>query len=124
MSNYSELRRVYEDAIAHAESGKGRERHSNGKPFEQQRGVQIAEQIGSNHGPIFQAMKKASESVRLTREHARAELLGAINYLAMAVVVLDREMDHLNDVQPRTLRGVEDKADAAGKLVPRYRGRK
>jgi len=40
-------------------------------------------------GPLFQAMKKCQEATRLpTVERQTTELLGAINYLAAAVILL------------------------------------
>lgn len=87
---YEHLAAVLDEALAQAQSGKGKERHANGRPFVEQRIVQLNEQNGSNHGAIFQACKKAQESTRLDPAHARAELLGAINYLAAAVLVIDR----------------------------------
>jgi hypothetical protein len=87
---YAPLAAVFADALDQAQSGKGKERHASGEPLTEQPIVAINESLGTNHGAIFQATKKARESTRLPYERARAELLGAINYLAAAVIVLDR----------------------------------
>lgn len=88
--SYEALARVLKDALAQASSGKGHERHSSGEPYEEQKIVRLNEQIGTNHGAVFQACKKSIESCRLPYPQSRNELLGAINYLAAAVIVLDR----------------------------------
>ncbi len=91
MGDYEALRCVLDEAVVQAAEGKGRERHaSEGERFEDQQIVQIPVWLGSNQGDIFQAVKKALESTRLPHEAARRELLGAINYLAAAVIVLDK----------------------------------
>jgi hypothetical protein len=87
---YESLANVLDAALEQAQGGKGRERHSSGEAYEDQPIVVLNEFLGSNHGALFQACKKARESARLAPEHARAELLGAINYLAAAVIILDR----------------------------------
>ncbi len=87
---YEPLAAVLDEALLHAQDGKGKERHASGEPFVDQPIVAINEKLGSNHGAIFQACKKAIESTRLPHDRARAELLGAVNYLAAAVIVLDR----------------------------------
>lgn len=86
---YGSLAKVLERALAQAESGKGKERHGTADPFEQQSICRIGHTLGSNHFELGQAIKKAEESVRLPRDRAVAELLGAINYLAAAVLVLE-----------------------------------
>lgn len=91
---YAELASVLDAALDQAQSGKGKARHSCGEPFQDQKIVQICEWMGSNQGDIFQAVKKAVESTRLPHVRARRELLGAINYLAAAVIVLDRQAKH------------------------------
>jgi hypothetical protein len=90
MDNYSSLKNVFEQAFQQASEGKGKERHANNEPYEQQKIVKLNEFIGSNHGLIYQACKKSIESTRLEKERAKAEILGAINYLAAAYIVLER----------------------------------
>ena len=93
---YSSLWRVLIAAFDQASQGKGRERHSDGEPFEQQ----ICCQITRRHGLAFatgQAAKKLDEAHRLLRDKgpgaAIAECLGAINYAAAAVIVLQEELE-------------------------------
>lgn len=89
---YELLKSVLTDAAFQAEEGKGKERHAD--PFERfqdQQIVKIGTWLGSNHFQIGQAVKKAIESTRLDPDAAEAELLGAINYLAAAVIVLRRK---------------------------------
>ena len=98
---YEVLAEVLNKALLQASVGKGRERHANDLPFGQQKMQVIA---GLYHGPegmLYQATKKATEANEiLKRAHAsgsstdiekaktafEVELLGAINYLAGAVI--------------------------------------
>jgi hypothetical protein len=91
-SEYRSLVRVFDDALEQAQGGKGIERHAgHGERFEDQQIVQLGEWMGSSTVfAIGQACKKSIESTRLPDDRARAELLGAINYLAAAVLVIDR----------------------------------
>lgn len=86
---YSRLESVLAAAYQHAATGKGLERHACGEPFEEQKICGLARYQGSIDGPVFQAAKKAIEAKRLPRERAVAELLGAINYLAAAVILIE-----------------------------------
>jgi hypothetical protein len=89
---YEQLAKVLDDALAQAQAGKGKERHAGeGEAFHDQQIVQLCEWMGSTQGDVFQAAKKAIESTRLPAPRAEAELLGAINYLAAAVIVLRRQ---------------------------------
>lgn len=86
---YESLADVLERAFDQAANGKGNDRHAQGQPFDQQP-MQLLIKL---YGPGFalgQAAKKAQESQRLPYERAVAELLGAINYLAGAVISLDK----------------------------------
>jgi hypothetical protein len=88
---YEALAAVLGEALEQAQRGKGRQRHAtDGVPFEAQPAVQIGEWLDSTAFAVGQAVKKAVESNRLEPSHARGELLGAINYLAAAVIQLDR----------------------------------
>lgn len=87
---YESLAAALDDALAQAQSGKGKERHSIGEPFHEQQIVQLGEWMGSTAFAIGQACKKAIESTRLPDDRATTELLGAINYLAAAIVMLQR----------------------------------
>lgn len=88
--DYTRLAAVLQAAYDQAARGKGKERHaSNGQPFEDQPMSAINRGLGSIDGFLYQAAKKAHEARRLPYGRAQAELLGAINYLAGAVIALD-----------------------------------
>lgn len=90
---YEQLRAVLARAVEQASAGKGKERHACGEPFHEQKIVKLTEWTGGTGFAVGQACKKAIESTRLPRDRAVAELLGAINYLAAAVIVLESS-DH------------------------------
>ena len=87
---YEQLRRVLQLALDQAAKGKGKERHANDKPFPKQPIMEIGRMVGPGYH-LGQAMKKAQEASRLPNERARAELLGAINYLAAAYLLLEEQ---------------------------------
>lgn len=87
--NYTKLAEVLLAAYKQASEGKGKERHANDLPFEEQPMQTINREQGSIDGFLFQARKKAIEARGLPKGRAQAELLGAINYLAGAVIALD-----------------------------------
>lgn len=90
---YESLASVLHRAYSQAASGKGAERHAQGQPFDQQ----PMQQLIALHGLGFatgQAGKKSQEALRLPRDRAVAELLGAINYLAGAVIALERQSEN------------------------------
>ena len=84
---YGSLGLALGEAVAQASRGKGSERHAEkGEPFSDQLIMSIPKRLGPG-GECFclgQALKKICESRRLPPERARAELLGAINYVAAA----------------------------------------
>lgn len=85
---YETLAGVLQRALDQAQDGKGAERHANQLPFDQQ----PMQTIARAHGVGFltgQASKKAEESHGLPAGRDVAELLGAINYLAGAVIFLE-----------------------------------
>ncbi|SDX89992.1 hypothetical protein SAMN05444336_112103 [Albimonas donghaensis] len=87
-AGYEPLAEVLADALAQAADGKGKERHARGDtPFLRQPICEIARMVGPGFA-TGQAIKKAQESARLPAGRDEAELLGAINYLAAAVLVL------------------------------------
>lgn len=90
--HYHLLLKVLIDAYHQASQGKGKERHACGQPFERQIICEIGRRVGLGY-ELGQAIKKAIESEVLLKikgpEAARAELLGAINYLAAAVILID-----------------------------------
>lgn len=87
---YEKLAEVFQRAFDQAANGKGKERHATGDtPFEKQPMALINMTLGSIDGYLYQAAKKAQEARRLPDGRAQAELLGAINYLAGAVIAMD-----------------------------------
>lgn len=85
---YQPLRRVLDLALDQSANGKGKERHANDKPFDRQPMLEIGRMVG--HGfCLGQAIKKAQEASRMEPDAAQRELLGAINYLAGAYLLLE-----------------------------------
>lgn len=82
---YELLADVLHRAFNQAAIGKGKERHANGEPFDEQVMQDGARRFGVG-ALLFQAFKKSEESQRLPVERGIAELLGAIVYLAGAVI--------------------------------------
>jgi len=92
LDGYEMLADVLTLALNQAASGKGKERHAkDGEPFQQQKICEITRRVGLGY-PLGQATKKAYESLRIG-DRGPAELLGAINYLAAAVIVMREEID-------------------------------
>lgn len=90
LPDYAELIDVLERAVEQAAIGKGNERHATGQPFVDQ----PMQQLISLYGPGFalgQAAKKSQEAMRLPRDRAVRELLGAINYIAGAVIAIEAD---------------------------------
>ena len=85
---YESLGAVLAKAVDQAAHGKGKERHATGEPFDQQPICAIARRVGLGY-QLGQAEKKIEESQRLDTDSAIFELLGAINYLAAAVICLE-----------------------------------
>ena len=93
MDNYESLKSVFKDAYDQAATGKGYRRHASNEPFEQQQICQISRWLGSADYDIGQAVKKCLEVNRLpTIDEKVSELLGAINYIAAAIVVLKEQV--------------------------------
>lgn len=88
--DYHSLTGVLVRAYEQAAKGKGAVRHADGRPFTEQPMQTISELLGTHEGLLYQAMKKIQESNRLEKEPAIRELLGAINYLAGAIIFLER----------------------------------
>jgi hypothetical protein len=83
---YEALGRALVAAYDQAARGKGKERHAGpGEAFTDQVILQGARRFGTG-ALLFQAYKKAEESQRLPYPANRKELLGAIVYLAAAVI--------------------------------------
>ena len=89
---YDALADVLARAFEQAASGKGAQRHGQGQAFDEQPMQTIAQLVGVG-GPLYQAIKKAQESMRMPPDAAVRELLGAINYLAGAVIFLEARND-------------------------------
>jgi hypothetical protein len=89
--NYESLEFALAAAYEQAAVGKGKDRHANDEPFDRQPIMTIARMVGPGY-QIGQAMKKGQEAMRMHDrteiERARAELLGAINYMAAAWLLL------------------------------------
>lgn len=90
---YDSLFTILCRALHQAQEGKGRERHANGKPFDQQPIMVIADQVGMGF-QTGQAIKKTVEAHGMVNRGdlaaAERELLGAINFLAAAVLRINR----------------------------------
>ena len=91
---YAPLKRVRMTAYNHAAVGKGSERHANGDDFLNQ-GIMAIARV---HGIGFQTgqcEKKVRESHGMIDRGefraAKAELLGAINYLAAAYLLIEEK---------------------------------
>jgi hypothetical protein len=89
---YEELAGVLQMAHDHAATGKGKERHANGKPFDDQPIMVIPAMLGSIEGQMYQIIKKAQEANSMAKrgedDAAISELLGVINYAAAAILSL------------------------------------
>ena len=88
--NYLVLHQVLHDALDQAASGKGKDRHAMGEPFEEQLMCLLARQLGPQ-GPAFQVCKKVVEACRLPFPANVREVLGAINYAAGMVIEMERK---------------------------------
>lgn len=91
VSGYETLANVLHRAYDQAAVGKGVQRHAAaGEPFHKQV-MQIGAAKFGVGALLFQAFKKSEESQRLDHERGVAELLGAICYLAGAVIAMETE---------------------------------
>lgn len=86
---YEFLADVLERAYDQAAAGKGAERHACSRPFNEQPMQSISRLLGSHTGLLYQAMKKIQESERMDPPAAVRELLGAINYVAGAIIFME-----------------------------------
>jgi len=88
---YQPLMRVLEQALDRAQLGKGRQRHADGAPFDQQLICWIPRRLGVGFN-LGQVIKKVLEVKRVDSLEAKvAELLDCIVYLAAAIIVLEEE---------------------------------
>lgn len=88
-AGYESLRSILNRAFDQAAFGKGAERHADQKPFDEQPMQRLCDAYGVGFA-LGQAGKKAEESQRLAHDAAVRELLGAIVYLAGAILHLER----------------------------------
>lgn len=91
-AGYECLADVLDAALMQAASGKGAERHAGDRPFATQPMQEITRMVGIGF-PLGQAMKKSQEAGTMASrgqtDAARRELLGAINYVAGAVLAIN-----------------------------------
>lgn len=89
---YDSLYKVLLSAYNQASNGKGKERHqlNDDEPFEKQKICEIARRLSIDYN-LGQAVKKIYESKRLADQRDIAELYGAINYIAAAIIVKQEE---------------------------------
>ena len=86
---YESLIEVLIRAYDQAAVGKGAERHAKDKPFDEQPMQHTIELYGTGFA-LGQAAKKTQEAMRLPHDAAIRELLGAINYIAGAVIWMEK----------------------------------
>jgi len=92
VNEYGLLEDAYRCAVAQAAHGKGKVRHAeDGEPFERQIICEVARRVGLGY-PLGQAVKKIYESQRLGGTAGLDELLGAMNYLAAAFIVMSERI--------------------------------
>lgn len=89
--HYATLRDILDEAYDQAATGKGKERHANDRPWSAQPIAEIGRMVGVGFN-LGQAMKKLQEASRMEGETAVRELLGAIVYVASAIMLI-REGD-------------------------------
>jgi hypothetical protein len=88
---YEKLADVLLRAYHQAARGKGKDRHAyENEPFDQQMMQDMAKRFGTG-ALLAQAFKKSEESQRLPVERGVNELLGAIVYLAGAVIAREKQ---------------------------------
>lgn len=93
---YTHLSDVFARAYQQAALGKGAERHADNRPFTEQPMQTISDLLGNHQGLLYQAMKKIQESNRLDTDAAVRELLGAINYIAGAVIHMEKKQTEID----------------------------
>lgn len=85
---YESLGQVLMQAYLQAAEGKGAERHADSKAFDDQP-MQLIQQLVGPGFALGQAIKKCQESQRMDRDAAVRELLGAIVYIAGAIIHIE-----------------------------------
>jgi hypothetical protein len=94
---YEKLADVLQRAFDQAAKGKGKDRHAQGEPFHEQV-MQIGARKFGVGSLLFQAFKKSEESQRLPLDRGVNELLGAIVYLAGAVIAREAQGEEVMEV--------------------------
>ena len=119
---YESLARVLHRAYDQAAKGKGAERHACSRPFTEQPMQSISDLLGSETGLLYQAMKKIQESQRLDQDAAIRELLGAINYIAGAIIFKEGKQGELPFARSSALKTEweNDQAKASGDWTCRH----
>jgi hypothetical protein len=92
---YEGLAAILDEALAQAQSGKGKDRHArDGQRFEDQPIFAINQLLGSLDGNAYQIVKKVTEAVGQIRKGnaagGRRDLLGAIVYAAATIALADQ----------------------------------
>ena len=90
--NYATLARILKMAYDQASAGKGKERHANGRKFDDQPIMTIAKDhgLGYQTGQAEKKLKEAHTLLKLKgKEAAIRELLGVINYTAAAIAFIE-----------------------------------
>lgn len=88
---YYKLALVLNSAFNQASEGKGKERHANDLPFQDQKIQKISEGLQSVDGLLYQVCKKAMESKGLPYPRNVDELLGVIVYASAAIIFNDNK---------------------------------
>lgn len=91
-NQYQRLIKTLNGAYDQAANRKGKERHAQGLPFEDQPMLSISRILSSNTGLAYQAIKKIQESQRMDTDAAIRELYGAIIYVAGMIIFLEGEV--------------------------------
>ena len=93
LEDYKELTRILSEAHQQSSQGKGKERHANDLPFQDQPIMKISSMLSGIGGHSFQVMKKIQEaSTMVDRDYhdpAIHELRGAIIYCAAAILQIE-----------------------------------
>ena len=114
-TKYDSLQYVLHRAFLQASAGKGKERHAQDLPFTEQPMQSISALLGSHKGLQYQAIKKIQESNRLPHERAVAEMLGAINYIAGAIIYMEMHHAEVEQTGTENQGSVQQAAGRAGK---------
>jgi hypothetical protein len=114
---YESLTNVLARAYTQAALGKGADRHAGNRPFDEQPMQSISDLLGSNVGLLYQAMKKIQESQRLDKDAAIRELLGAINYIAGAIINMEKHQAELPLFTPQVKMGFAQHDTMPGNMI-------